>query len=289
MGIKILSSHFIRNETFGEKDTVYSLAMEVVGNVISPDEEIEYFIGATACPDRLSPSLCQEVVAANPILRNTTYIDMVQGCTGGLTALKLAHDLLKGNQKAKALVLASDLAKYAVAPSNSMFDGFGNGAYAMVVEFDASSTFKSFQWQHSELKDVVTINIGQQIHNGDWSIKNPIDVEQSRDLWGLKFNNRLAAEFLLCAEKELDKYLSENKLDVDIIVPHHANPKFVNHIQSYFKSRNIDVFCDDSLKNTGSATVGIAYLKNQEQLKGKKVLLLGYGTGATVVGVLCEL
>src|SRR4029078_1158818 len=106
------------NGTLGDdsaagKNSVFHLADQALKHVVDKELNYSHLLAATSCPDAIAPSLGQCINQQyNSQLSGPTIIDIIQGCTGGVSALILASQLSEYN-KSNVLVVASDAAQKA--------------------------------------------------------------------------------------------------------------------------------------------------------------------------------
>jgi len=274
-----------------DKMSVFDLANKSISKFLEGTtldvSKIGYVFVATASPDQLAPSLSQLINKRfTKELSSAVFVDVVQGCTGSMTAIELATKL-SGMCNEMCLVIAADAAKNAVSGKNVNQDSFGNGSFCMSIVPSAfnEGVTNTFSFQVGDCIDVVSIKIGHITAQSD--IYKCVNSDDFKDKCGLILNKKLALKFLKKAEQKLIDLISNKLIEVpDIILPHHASEYFVHKVASVFKKIDITTInCGDSVKNCGAATIGIILDKHFKELKNKKVLFLGYGTGAVVNGI----
>ena len=156
------------NDLLEQPKQVLSLAEKVISPIIEYGlpNNLTHLIVATSCPDMLAPSLGQLLIERfNETFLNCHSIDVVQGCTGGVSAMILGSQLSLLN-KSSVLVVAADAAKKATSKSKTINKMFGNGSFACLINFEESTKrlvhYKSRQYKG--LSEVVTIKLG---HDAD--------------------------------------------------------------------------------------------------------------------------
>ena len=263
---------------------VFQLAKKVLQPVLekNPGLKFNYFIVTTSCPDALAPSIGQALTDRyNKELGDSHLIDMVQGCAGGVNGMILASKLVESGHS-PILLLSVDAAKKATSSQRSIYNIFGNGSFACIIQkSNTSSTLlhsksKSFKG----LSKVVEINLG---HDADTIILNNDDIRiDPRLRLGLNMNKSLAIKLLRNAEKFYNEFVEEASKP-DILILHQVNPKIISTLSKVFSKYEVEVFdVAEKTGNCGSATTGIAFHMIYEKLAGKKVMICGFGTGGVI-------
>lgn len=267
------------------KQQVFSLAQKSLDVLLKNLEvkECQQIIVSTSCPDQIAPSLGQLLMEKyNAELSEIPCMDIVQGCSGGVSALILASQLSEVYKK-PILIVASDAAKKATSKSKKIHTIFGNGSFACLVDWENSnkrfihSKFK----QYKGLEDVVTIKLG---HDADEIIKLQIKdmASDPRKHLGLDLSNLKAIKLLSKAEKFFQDFIAESCLP-DAMILHQVNPKIINHLKNTFEKYKIKFIDVSSLTgNCGSASVGIALNLVKNEIQGKKIMLCSFGTGGII-------
>lgn len=267
---------------------VFKMANELIRSMGIFSESINYLISATSCPDSLSPSLSQNLCSANPkLLNNTHCFDLVQGCTGGVSAFILGSKLAE-TKGVSVLVVQSDAAQKATSDKRSYYSIFGNGAFTalLVNKSTGSCLLYSKSYQVPGLEEIVKIRLG---HDADEIIKDQKKVsEDPRYFLGLELDNSMAIK-LLKSSKTFYLLFVKESCEPDVLILHQVNPRIIGFLKLFlndFKGEFIDVSAE--IGNCGAATTGIAYYKTQDRLKGKKVLICSFGTGGVITAGLWQ-
>ena len=294
MGICInnmFSSHG-NNETGDKcngKNTVFHLASEALMHVM--DKQLNYtnLLAATSCPDAIAPSLGQCINQHyNSFLSNTDTIDIVQGCTGGVSALILASQLSEHN-KSNTLVVTSDAAQKATSPKSEVYKVFRNGVFACCVSFvdDQRKMIHHQTTHYKDLYNVVTIGLG---HDADEIIVNNIDdiASDSRKFLGLKLDNFLAIKLMKQAEGFYLDFISKTG-HPDILILHQVNELIIDHLEKVFEKYPVR-FINRAKEtgNCGCATTGIVLDDLKNELENKKVMICSFGTGGAITAGLWQ-
>ena len=271
------------------KNTVFKLASEALRHVM--DEHLKYgnLLAATSCPDAIAPSLGQCINQHyNSFLSNTNTIDIVQGCTGGVTALILASQLSEHN-KSNVLVVTSDAAQKATSPSSEVYKVFKNGVFACRVSFvdDHRKMIHHQTVHYKDLYNVVTIGLG---HDADEIITNNIDdiANDSRKYLGLKLDNSLAIKLMKQAEGFYLDFISKTG-HPEILILHQVNEIIIDHLEKVFEKYPVRFINQARVTgNCGCATTGIVLDNLKNEIENKKVMVCSFGTGGAITAGLWQ-
>ncbi|SDJ83085.1 3-oxoacyl-[acyl-carrier-protein] synthase III [Catalinimonas alkaloidigena] len=249
-----------------------------------PARPVSHLVVATTCPDRLTPSLGQELAAAFPELLGPCHVlDLVQGCTGGASALILGSQLAELHQSA-VLVVAAEAAHQATSSASPLHDYFSRGSFACLVEGGPhpQRLLGSLSRQYADLRDVVTVNLGHVTPRVIQAQRQP--ACDPRRYLGLQMDKRMAMRLLRKAEAfYLD--LVRTTGTPDYIILHQVNPGIIGHLKQVF-ARYPATFVDLAAEvgNCGVATVGVALDRIWPEARGKKVFVCSFGTGGMITG-----
>jgi 3-oxoacyl-[acyl-carrier-protein] synthase III len=287
----MFSSHGnnVTGDVLNGKNTVFQLASEALMHVI--DKQLNYtnLLAATSCPDAIAPSLGQCINQHyNSYLSNVDTIDIVQGCTGGVSALILASQLSEHN-RSNTLVVTSDAAQKATSPNSEVYKVFRNGVFACCVSFvDDDRRLIHHQTTHyKDLYKVVTIGLG---HDADEIIVNNIDniASDSRKYLGLNLDNFLAIKLMKQAEGFYLDFISQTG-HPDILILHQVNEIIIDHLEKVFEKYPVR-FINQAREtgNCGCATTGIVLDDLKNELENKKVMICSFGTGGAITAGLWQ-
>ena len=277
------------NSISGKSKTVFHLAERCLQFVMQPGTSYSHLLAATSCPDSISPSLGQSINQFyNNSLSNSHTIDIVQGCTGGVSAMIQASQLAEIN-KSHVLVVASDAAKKATSVSSEVYDVFKNGVFGCNISYTSENTrlIHSRSCQYKDLYEVVTIRLG---HDADAVIlENLGDMSTDpRKHLGLRLDNNLAIKLMQKAERFYLDFVAESG-HPDILILHQVNVMIINHLQSVFGKYPVDfINMAEETGNCGCATTGIALNFIKKRIAGKKVMICSFGTGGVIIAGLWQ-
>jgi 3-oxoacyl-[acyl-carrier-protein] synthase III len=248
-------------------DMAVASALDAIQKVNYDKNKIDLIIVATITGDQMTPSTANFVQGKLGLDHEVMSFDVNAACTGFMYGLEVAASLLATSKFRAALVIGTEkLSKVIDFTDRNTCVLFGDGAGAMIIEptNDESSINFFYNASRSDLNDTLTVK--KYIHmDGKKVYLFAIDV----------------------MEKSISKILEDANMtidDIDIVIPHQAN---VRIIQSVSKSMNIPMekmmINLDQYGNTSAASIPITISEYMEQndTKGKNMLLVGFGGGFT--------
>ena len=289
--INMFSSHGTNgtDDELNRKNSVFRLASDAL--IHTMDKQLEYsnLLAATSCPDAIAPSLGQCIIQEyNSFLSQVDTIDIVQGCTGGVTALILASQLSEHN-KSNVLVVTSDAAQKATSPNSEVYKVFRNGVFACCVSYvdDQRKLIHHQTIHYKDLYNVVTIGLG---HDADEIIIDNIGdiANDSRKYLGLKLDNYLAIKLMKQAESFYLDFISKTG-HPDILILHQVNELIIDHLEKVFQKYPVR-FINQAKEtgNCGCATTGIVLDNLKNEIENKKVMVCSFGTGGAITAALWQ-
>jgi 3-oxoacyl-[acyl-carrier-protein] synthase III len=277
------------HNSVADKNSVFHLADEALKHVVNKEIEYSHLLAATSCPDAIAPSLGQCINQQyNSPLSSSHTIDIIQGCTGGVSALILASQLSEYN-KSNVLVVASDAAQKATSPTSEVYNVFNNGVFDCCVSFvdNGKKMIHHQSIQYKDLYKVVTIGLG---HDADDIIASNIDdmISDSRKHLGLKLDNYLAIKLMKEAEGFYLDFISKTG-HPDILILHQVNELIINHLEKVFNKYPVQ-FINKAKEtgNCGCATTGIVLDHIKDEIENKKVMICSFGTGGVITAGLWQ-
>ena len=263
---------------------VFRLAEKVLCPLLDENDSktFSHLIVATTCPDSLAPTLGQQLADKyNEELRHCHIIDMVQGCAGGVSSMIIGSELIR-DENTKVLLINVDAARKATSIENDYHQIFRNGAFSAVLSYSNSkqALLHSKSIQFKGLSDVVTVGLG---HDSDEIISKYQDIAvDPRKYLGLKLNNHLATKLIRQAENFFNEFVNESTLP-DVMILHQVNPDIMEVLEKVFSKYEVEfINLASRIGNCGSATTGIALHLEMHKLRGRKVMICGFGTGGLI-------
>jgi 3-oxoacyl-[acyl-carrier-protein] synthase III len=271
------------DDPLSKENTVFHLANKALKYLLKNEMIYSHLLTATSCPDSIAPSLGQCINQEyNATLGNCETIDIVQGCTGGVSALILASQLSEYN-RSNVLVIASDAAQKATSTTSEVYKVFKNGVFGCSVSF-AENGKKLIHHQSAQYKDlyqVVTIALG---HDADKIIsKNIGDIaEDSRKHLGLKLDNHMALRLMKHAEEFYLDFISRSS-QPEILILHQVNEVLIDHLEKVFSKYPVRfINMAKTTGNCGCASTGIVLDHLKNEIENKKVMICSFGTGGVI-------
>lgn len=258
-----------RHRAIDEKTSEMAVkaAKQAIDRVSYDVNKIDLIIMATITGDQSTPSTANFIQAELGLTHEVMSFDINAACTGFVYGLEIAAALLQTGRFRSALVIGGEiLTKIVDYTDRNTCVLFGDGAGAMIVEP-----------AYSDYHNAYFFNAARGDTSGSLTVVNKI-----------KMDGKKVYQFAVDAmEQAIRKVLDDAKLDIldiDMIIPHQANERI---IQSVAKSMNIplDKFMMNLSEygNTSAASIPmtIADYFDQNQIKGQKLLLVGFGGGFT--------
>ncbi|MBU1094650.1 MAG: ketoacyl-ACP synthase III [Firmicutes bacterium] len=248
-------------------DMAYKAALNAIERVNYDKNKIDLIIMATITGDQMTPSTSNFVQAKLGLEHHVMSFDINAACTGFVYGLEVASALLQTKRFRSALIIGGEtLTKIIDYTDRNTCVLFGDGAGAMIIEpsDDPHDTAYFFNAAKGDLNDTLTV-------------KKFIQMDGKK-----------VYQFAVGAmEGAIVKILNESHLkieDIDMVIPHQANERI---IQSVSKSTGIPIekfmLNLSEYGNTSAASIPITISEyfDRKDVKGKKILLVGFGGGFT--------
>lgn len=267
----------------------YKASLSAIKDANINKEEIDLIIVATCTPDNLTPScscLLQEKLGLND--KDVMAFDINAACSGFLYGLHIASKMLY--EYKCALVVGSEvLSKVINYNDKNTSVLFGDGAGAVIMKRE--DTNKHMYFYANSIGDsngYLTIkgsDLTQNFVNGNFKI-SPISMNGNEVF-------RFAVNAMAKSTSEILKKANKNIEDVDLIIPHQANIRIINHVIKKEKINKDKVFINlNKYGNTSAASVAIALSEAKEKgliKEGNSILLVGFGAGFTYASAYIEM
>jgi 3-oxoacyl-[acyl-carrier-protein] synthase III len=293
MGVRITGMHALfgkeTDPVIGRSRSVFNLANLCLPYILEEDIRYSHLLAATSCPDSISPSLGQCINQSyNQVLAPTHTVDIVQGCTGGVSAMIMASQLAEMN-KSNVLIIAADAAQKATSVTSEVYHVFKNGVFGCCIGYTEEKTglIHHKSWQYKDLYEVVTISLG---HDSDGIITGNLQDMQTdpRKHLGLKLDNHLALRLMQKAENFYLDFIKETG-HPDILILHQVNVMIIDHLQKVFEKYPVNfIHRAEETGNCGCATTGIVLDSIKEIIVNKKVMICSFGTGGVIIAGLWQ-
>lgn len=249
--------------------------------------DVDFILLATSTEDHSIPTISSQVQARLGI-KNAGTLDITAACAGFVYGLIVAEGLIKAGSAKKVLVFGSDiLSKYTDYTDRATCILFGDGAGAVLVEATEEKTFYgSVTGTEGEAGDAVYMSDTCNKISGVEIINNKKIHQDGKRVfkWAV---SRMSEQ----SEKLLEKS-NLSVADLDYFVPHNANQRIIEAI-----CRGIKFPVENAISsiaetgNTSAASIPLAIdkaIQDGVDLKDKKMLLIGFGSGLTYAGIILD-
>lgn len=241
--------------------------------------QIDLVVVATCSPDMLFPSvscMLQDSLG----LKNAACFDVSAACSGFNFALATASKYIETGSNKYVLVVGADtLTKYLDWTDRNTCILFGDGAGAVMLEAtdDNSGILASFIKSKGEGGKYLTMPGGG---SADPEIKRSRFISMDgKEVF--KFAVRALEESVF----EVVKSAGLSVSDIDLLIPHQANIRIIDHVIKKFNLPKEKVYVNlQNYGNTSAASVPIALdeaVREGRVKKGDIVVLSGFGAGLT--------
>ena len=245
-------------------DMAYYAAMDAINKVSYDKDKIDLIIMATITGDQFTPSTANFVQAKLGLEHQVMSFDVNAACTGFVYALEIASSMLTSGRFRSALIIGGEkLTNVIDYTDRNTCVLFGDGAGAMIIEpGDVDAYF--YNAAKPDTNDTLTV-VDKIRMDGKKVYQFAVDI----------------------MEKSIYKILEDASMsmdDIDIIIPHQANERI---IQSVSKSSGIPMekfmlnLSEYGNTSAASIPITIAEYAEKNEMKGKKMLLVGFGGGFT--------
>lgn len=245
-------------------------------------DEIDLIIVATCTPDTLVPntaSKVQSLLGTN----NSGCVDLSSACTGFLYALQTATAQIRMGMINKALVIGAERMSWFVnwgVRDTAVLFGDGAGAVVLEATDKKCGLLEAKLGCDSQAREILSItNFGTDMDRYE-NPPGPLQI----DFLGPDIFKRAVRGMGKATEAVMSKANLKAE-DVDLLVPHQANLRIIETLQSKLKLRDDQCMVNiQKYGNTSAATVPIALCEAVEQGKiksGDDIMSAAFGAGLT--------
>ena len=241
--------------------------------------DLDLIIVATCSPDTLFPSVAcmvQNKLKAN----NAAAFDLSAACSGFNFALSSAAAYIESSRYKNILVVGADtLTKYLDWSDRKTCVLFGDGAGAVILQGTGENAgiLASYIKAKGEGGRYLVMPGGgsrdPEIKEGRFIRMDGMEV--------FKFAVRALEESVL----EVLKLAGLTLLDIDLLIPHQANQRIIDHVMKKFNLPEEKVYVNlMKYGNTSAASIPLALSEavNEGRIKsGNIIVLAGFGAGLT--------
>lgn len=279
-----------------EEDTTTGMGVKAARMAMERAElgaaDIDFVVFATLSPDYYFPGpgvLLQRELG----LRTVGALDIRNQCSGFVYALSVADQFIKTGMYRNILVVGSEVHSTGLDMTTrgrgvSVIFGDGAGAAVLSRSDDDTrgvlSTHLHAEGEHAEELALIAPGMGKRWVTDILKDQDPDDVSYYPHMNGpFVFKN---AVMRFC--EVIQEGLTANNLkvsDIDMLIPHQANLRISQYVQSKFELGDHQVFNNiQKYGNTTAASIPIALTEAWEQGKikeGDLVVLAAFGSGFT--------
>ena len=256
-------------------------------------EDIDCVIAASSAPPQLYPSLACQIQAGLDIPNHIPAFDMTAACSGLIYALQVARGFIgSGLYKNILLVAADNNSRLVDWEDRGTSILFGDGAGAMVITEAEDG-----------IDDILSLDIksdgkiGQYIYMNlpgkNCPLVEPCDEVDAK----IHMAGRDVYKFVVTTLPDfIDECVKNSGLtaeEIDYLIPHQANQRIIEAMQSRLKYSDEKVISNIKYYgNTSAASIPIALVEGVQKGKiklGSTALLCGFGAGMTWGGAVLRL
>lgn len=278
------------------QDTTTSMGVKAAKIAIErsglTSNDIDFIVFATISPDYYFPgpgvALQQQLG-----MRTIGALDIRNQCSGFVYALSIADQYIKTGMYKNILIVGSEVQSLGLDMTDrgrgvSVIFGDGAGAAVLTREEDLTkgilSTHLHSEGEHAKELAVLAPGMGGRWVTDILAENNPDDESYFPHMNGQFVFKNAVVRF----SEVINEGLQANNLqvsDIDMLIPHQANLRISQFIQSRFKLTDDQVFNNiQKYGNTTAASIPIALTDAWEQGKiksGDTVVLAAFGSGFT--------
>ena len=279
-----------------DKDTTTSMGVEAAKVAIEragiDKDEIDFIIFATLSPDYYFPGP-GVLVQRDLGLKTVGALDVRNQCSGFVYAISVADQYIRSGMYKNILVIGSELHSQGLdmtTRGRSVSVIFGDGAGAAIVSKSEDenrkilSTHLHSEGAHAEELALIAPGMGKR-----WVTDILKDNDPNDESYLPHMNGQFVFKNAVVRFSEVIKEgLAHNGLassDIDMLVPHQANLRIAQFIQSKFGLSDDQVYNNIMhYGNTTAASIPIALTEAWEKGKvnaGDLVVLAAFGSGFT--------
>ena len=254
------------------------------------NDDIDFIIFSTLSPDYYFPG-SGVLLQRNLGIKEIGALDVRNQCSGFLYGLSVADQYIKSGMYKNILVVGSEIHSGGLDKTSrgrAVSVIFGDGAGAVVVSSSNSNSGILSTHLHSEGKYAEELALIKPATTF-WIDKIIEDKNEDGTGYSPKMNgNFVFKNAVIRFEEVINEALNHSNLtpkDISLLIPHQANLRISQYIQSRLKLSNSQVF-NNIMKygNTTAASIPIAFkeaLDNGKLKNGDILCLAAFGSGFT--------
>lgn len=277
----------------------YQASLKAIENAGIDKNEIDFIIFATLSPDLYFPG-CGVQLQHHLGLDTIGALDVRNQCSGFIYALSTAHAFIQAGMYKNILVVGAENHSFGLdmtTEGRGISIIFGDGAGAAIVSASEEETNRGIincnMHSQGEFAEELTMPFpGTKYGWVDNLLKD--DFEIDREMLYPHMNGNFVFKHAVTrfpeTIKEVFEKSGESIEDLDMLIPHQANLRISQFIQSQMGLRDDQVFNNiQKYGNTTAASIPLALSEAVEQGKverGDLVCLAAFGSGFTWGSVL---
>ena len=269
----------VTDEGTATSDLAVIAAQKALAAAKTASEEIELIIACTCSPDMLFPSVAC-IIQDKLKAKNAAAFDLSAACSGFNYGLSVASSLIESGKYRKILLVGADtLTKYLDWTDRGTCILFGDGAGAVVLSATDKNegVLASFMMAEGHLGFTLTMPGGGS--------RDPEEKTGRFIKMDGKEVFKFAVRALETSVKEVLKLGGFSVADIDLLIPHQANIRIIDHVIKKMGLPREKVYVNlQKYGNTSAASVPIALdeaLTEGKLKSGDLLVLSGFGAGLT--------
>ena len=265
------------------------LAMEAIEKLINTlgwsTSSIDLVIVATQTPDNLFPGISFRIHKELGLSTNCTVFDINLGCSAFTHGLWVTSTLLQGVGTRAILVNVDTMSRTIAHDDYGNQVLFGDAGAATALEIEPSANPLHF----------VSMSDGRGI-NSVTLVNSAMKTDRSKPSYFQINGPAVLGLALRAVPKLIHDLLDQSEIslsEIGVLIPHQANTFILKKlIQQIDFDENKSLIAMKDYGNTSSASIPLAITASREvidQLDKRHSLMVGFGTGFSVSGVIADL
>lgn len=275
-----------------EKETTATLAFEAAARALAVanlhPSQVELIIVATSTPEYIFPSTASRVQDYLGAMRAGAF-DLAAACSGFVYALNMAAQSIATGSVRNAIVIGSEtMSRVLDWTDRSTCILFGDGAGAVVLKGSSVPGGLLAATMRSDGSGGNLLRLPAIYHNPVPTL-GPEYLGNGHKQSTIAMNGRQVFRFAsTVVHNSIQDVLKKAELtldDVDLIIPHQANTRIIDHVAKKLKYPREKFFTNvDRVGNTSAASIPIALCDAVEAgllRPDNNVIFVGFGGGLT--------
>lgn len=301
---KILSKTGIRERRISAEDETatdmaISAARKLFGKGEVAHDEVDFIIFCTQAPDYILPTSACLIQQALGISKSAGALDINLGCSGFVYALSLANGLIATGAAKCVLILTADTYSKFIHPlDKSVRTLFGDAAAAVAVSADTKGKVGPFVFgtDGAGARSLIVETGGSRVpRSAETAVETTDNSGNVRSRDNLYMDGAAVMNFALRevpkAAQSLREQAGLSTEDVDFYVLHQANQFMLEALRKKLgiPPEKLPVYYE-MVGNTVSSTIPLVLneLLETNQLRGRKMILIGFGVGLSWAACLLD-